>query len=119
MRLNNKLILEGPSGSVATYTVGIFVSLAAYVVPMALLALTRIATRVAAARGHCTARWPANARLHAMRRYALTMRGCAETPALTLPKGEQGWQGMIASMARLQPRRLRHGATKRSRSEDH
>jgi hypothetical protein len=38
-------IREDHSGSVAAYTVGIFVSLAVYIVPMALLALTRIANR--------------------------------------------------------------------------
>ncbi len=39
------LVQEDHLSSVAAYTVGIFFSLAVYIVPMALLAFTRIATR--------------------------------------------------------------------------
>jgi hypothetical protein len=39
-------VREDRSGSLSVYTVGIFVSLAAYIMPMALLVLTRAATRV-------------------------------------------------------------------------
>ncbi len=46
-------VQEDRSGTLSVYTVGIFVSLAAYITPMALLALTRAATRVQPNAGHC------------------------------------------------------------------
>jgi hypothetical protein len=69
-------IREDRLGSVSAYTVAIFVSLALYITPMALLVITHVANRVlpTAGRTHChAARWMACAEhvwLHAQRRCA-------------------------------------------------
>jgi hypothetical protein len=66
-------IREDRLGSVFAYTVAIFVSLALYITPMALLVITHVANRVlpTAGRTHC----------HAAQWFALSMCGCTHSAA--------------------------------------